>query len=286
MSAAISERVPVSAPLIRCQGVSLGYPGGPEILRGVDLDVRAGDFLAILGPNGCGKTTLLRAILGLLPPRAGMITWFGGTRGVEYSTALAVRPGYVPQRHALSDLFPFSTFEVVLMGRFGRLGPFARPDDEDREKALASLRDVGLEEKADASFRDLSGGQKQRALLARALCSDPHLLVLDEPTNDLDLSGESSVMGLVSEMRRAGRCSVVFVSHLMHVVASYAERVAVVRDGGLEIGSVDAMFTEERLRALYGADITVLELPDGRRLVAPSRPAAAGGVAPIGEAAP
>lgn len=255
------------SPLISCKGLSLGYKGGPEVIHSVDLEVRQGDFLAILGPNGCGKTTLLLAMLGLLSPREGQITWFG-PQGDGTNDPLIVRPGYVPQRHSLSALYPFTAYEVVLMGRFGRMGPVRRPSANDRDAAHQALDEAGLADLANHPFRDLSGGQKQRTLLARALCSEPSLLILDEPTNDLDLAGEAAVMGLVLDLQRAGRCTVVFVSHLMHVVAAYARRVAIMADGQLEVGDASHMLTPEHLTRLYGTKVLVTALEDGRPVVA------------------
>ena len=258
--------------LVELRGVSLGY-GQRPVLAGVDLTVGAGDFLAIVGPNGSGKTTLLRAILGVLAPLAGTAI----NRG---------RIGYAPQRSAPDPVFPLTAAEVVAMGM---LGPDQQPWAERRWRgplrdlarafgveiqgpvqraAREALQACGMADHADARFRDLSGGQKQRVLVARALVSQPDVLVLDEPTNDLDLRGEHEVMHLVRELHRAGK-TVIMVSHLLHVVARYAKTLAFIHDGGLREGPATEMLTAERLQALYGIPVELGQLA-GHTTVSPA----------------
>src|SRR5207248_868848 len=160
--------------------VRLGY-GAHVVLPSVDLEVEPGDFLAIVGPNGSGKTTILRAILGVLKPLAGEMRAPEGC-------------GYSPQRRALDTIFPFTVEEVVAMGLQGERPPLSRLLPSHRERIEKALAACGVEKLAQRPFRDLSGGQQQRSLVARALVSDPKVLVLDEPTNDLDLSGENDIM--------------------------------------------------------------------------------------------
>jgi ABC-type Mn2+/Zn2+ transport system ATPase subunit len=267
-------------PLVSLASAQLGY-GQSVILSGVDLRVDPGDFLAIIGPNGSGKTTLLRAILGVLPPQAGSVERQG-------------RIGYAPQRSSPDPVFPLRAREVVAMGLLGAeqqpwaerhvWGPLrdaARslrlpvPDDAVRERSLEALEACGIGDKAEVRFRDLSGGQKQRVLVARALVSEPDVLVLDEPTNDLDLRGEHEVMQLVRTLWQGGK-TVIMVSHLLHVVARYAQRLAFIHDGGLREGSAEEMLTQERLQGLYGIPVEVGELA-GFRTVAPADDAPGGG---------
>lgn len=233
------------------RAVQLRY-GEHVVLEGVDLEVPRGDLLAVLGPNGSGKTTLLRAMLGTLAPARGACVRRG-------------RVGYAPQRGALDPVFPFTTREVVAMGLLG--GP-RRAREDERAAVTRALEACGLLAKADAPFRDLSGGQRQRALVARALVSEPDVLVLDEPTNDLDLRGEHEVMELVRGLHAAGR-TVVFVSHALHVVARYARRIAFLSGRTVSSGPADEMLAAPRLAALYGLDVVVGEV-GGRRVVAPA----------------
>lgn len=254
----MSESDPSSPLVFELRGVRLRY-GEQAVLDGVDLDVQRGDFLAVVGPNGSGKTTLLRAMLGTLAPAGGACTRRG-------------RVGYAPQRGALDPVFPFTAREVVAMGLLG--GP-RRGRAEEAAAVTRALEACGLLRKGDAAFRDLSGGQRQRALVARALVAEPDVLVLDEPTNDLDLKGEHEVMELVRELHAAGR-TVVFVSHMLHVVARYARRIAFISGRTVVSGPAEDMLTAPRLAELYGMDVVVGEV-DGRRVVAPAR--APGGAA-------
>ncbi len=242
---------------IRVEKAAIGYRSR-VLIRAVDLDLGPGDFLAIVGPNGSGKTTLLRTILGVIPPLSGRVRRAGLL-------------GYAPQRQELDPIFPFSASEVVAMGL---LRP--RTDDEPEPnagdcaaKVAQALEDCGIADQAEQAFRDLSGGQRQRALLARALVSDPDILVLDEPTNDLDLAGEHEVMELVSALNEAGR-GVVIVSHMLHVVARHARTLALIHDGRIDQGAMETMLVPDRLERLYGIPVAVHELDRGR-MVAPLR---------------
>lgn len=242
---------------IRIAGGRLGYDG-PAVLEAVELEVRQGEFLAVVGPNGTGKTTLLRAILGVLPLQAGSRTVDG-------------RLGYSPQRSALDPIYPFTAAEVVAMGLLGEADRAVSPE-EGAQRVAAALDACGVQNLADTPLRDLSGGQKQRVLVARALVPGPDVLVLDEPTNDLDLRGEHEVMELLSKLNAEGR-TVIMVTHLLHLVATYAERLAFIHDGGLRTGSAADMLTAESLETLFGTRVVVGEV-DGRRVIAPYREAA------------
>jgi ABC-type Mn2+/Zn2+ transport system ATPase subunit len=159
-----------STELLRFENASIGY-GRRTILRDLNFSIRGGDYLAIVGSNGSGKTTLLRAMLGLLKPLSGSISAVAGR---------TLHLGYVPQLQSVDEYFPLTVSEVVLMGRYGRLGALRRPAKADRERAHAALNEVGIAHLSTRLYRELSGGQKQRALIARALTSGPDLLVLDE----------------------------------------------------------------------------------------------------------
>jgi ABC-type Mn2+/Zn2+ transport system ATPase subunit len=252
--------------LIAFNDVDLGY-GRRTVLKGIDFDVQRGDFLGIVGPNGAGKTTLLKAILGLLKPMSGMIAL----------TAEGLRIGYVPQRETVDTLFPLTVMDIVLMGRYARLGAVGRPGRLDREAAFAAMEHVGITDLANRSYPNLSGGQKQRALIARALVGDPNLLILDEPTNGMDLVSETAIMELVRRLHDVDRITVLMVSHLLNTVSNYARRIAIVGDGSLREGTVEEMVTTEALSALYQMQVQVISL-DGRRVILP--PEAGSHVAP------
>lgn len=244
--------------IVELDDASLGY-GGRALLRGVSAAVLPGDFLAVVGPNGGGKTTLLRTLLGLLPPVAGR-------RAVEG----ALRVGYVPQRDHVDPLWPLSTGDVVLMGRAPGAGPGRRLGPADREAAARALARVGLADQARRSFGTLSGGQRQRTLIARALAAEPSLLALDEPTNGMDPAAELSAMDLLRDLHAAGGLAVVMISHRLEAVANYARRLAFVdQEQGLwAIGPLEEMLRPEALSRLYGRDVVVRE-EGGRRFVYP-----------------
>jgi ABC-type Mn2+/Zn2+ transport system ATPase subunit len=246
------------APLIRLEDASLGY-GGRTLLTGVSVAVEADDFLAVVGPNGGGKTTLLRTLLGLLPLVAGR-------RAAE--SPLGV--GYVPQRDHVDALWPLGCGDVVLMGRIPGVGPWRRLGRADVEAAERALARVGLEALWKRPFGTLSGGQRQRTLIARALASEPRLLALDEPTNGMDPSAELSAMDLLRDLHRAGGIAVVMISHRLEAVANYARRLAFVdKDQGLwKVGRLEEMLRPEALSRLYGREVIVRE-EDGRRFVYP-----------------
>lgn len=243
--------------LIAFEKVDLGY-GRRRVLTSIDFDVEQGDFLGIVGPNGAGKTTLLKAILGLLQPTAGVVT-----RSVE-----GLRIGYVPQRDSVDTLFPLTVLDIVLMGRYTRLGPIARPGAADRVMAMKALEHVGMSDMANRAYPNLSGGQKQRTLIARALVGDPNLLILDEPTNGMDLVSERAIMELVRRLHDQDNITVLMVSHLLNTVVNYAKRIAIVGDGSLREGTVAEMVTNRSLTDLYRMEVLVIEV-DGRRVVLP-----------------
>jgi manganese/zinc/iron transport system ATP- binding protein len=245
--------------LITFEKVDLGY-GQRQVLTGIDFDVVAGDFLGIVGPNGAGKTTLLKAILGLVKPMAGRVT----------VAAEGVRIGYVPQRESVDTLFPLTVLDIVLMGRYSLLGPFARPGKRDMEAAMRALEHVGIAGLARRPYPNLSGGQKQRTLIARALVGEPNLLILDEPTNGMDLVSEKAIMDLVRHLHDEDRITVLMVSHLLNTVVNYARRIAIVGEGTLQEGMVADMVTEQGLTGLYGIAVQVAQV-DGRLVVLPGR---------------
>jgi ABC-type Mn2+/Zn2+ transport system ATPase subunit len=245
--------------LIVFEKVDLGY-GHRRVLTGIDFDVVAGDFLGIVGPNGAGKTTLLKAILGLLKPMAGTIT----------RTGEDLRIGYVPQRESVDTLFPLTVLDIVLMGRYTRIGPFARPGRQDTERAMKALEHVGIAELAHRPYPNLSGGQKQRTLIARALAGEPNLLILDEPTNGMDLVSEKAIMELVRLLHDEDRITVLMVSHLLNTVVNYARRIAILGDGVLREGQVEEMVTSPGLTELYGIPVQVVNVEE-RLVVLPAQ---------------
>ncbi|HHT49838.1 MAG TPA: ABC transporter ATP-binding protein [Firmicutes bacterium] len=204
--------------VIELHNVSFAYEQR-FILEGIDLKVAAGDFFAIIGPNGGGKTTLLRLLLGNLEPVRGEIKVFN--RPPRKARRFI---GYVPQQGNLDRDFPVSALEVVLMGRLAPNRLFPRYQKNDYEAAYTAMRAVGVEGLAATRFGDLSGGQKQRTLIARALVAKPQLLILDEPTSSVDYGVAQEIYQLLARLNQ--EVTIVLVSHDLGYVASHLQKVA------------------------------------------------------------
>jgi ABC-type Mn2+/Zn2+ transport system ATPase subunit len=249
----------MQACVIEFCNVALGY-GRKIVLQGVNLGIKAGDFVGLVGPNGSGKTTFLRGLLGILSPRQGEI------RLTPPPEARRLDFGYVPQEKAVDHVFPLSVLEVVLMGRFKQLGPCRRPRPADHTLALQSLDHVGLESLAPAAFQELSGGQKQRVLIARALAAEPHILVLDEPTSGMDLPSEKHLMALIKALHEQERLTLVLATHNLNLVAQYAQQLALFTQGEVLVGEATTLLSTQRLSQVYHMPVTVTEI-DGKRFV-------------------
>lgn len=260
----------MSAPLVQFDHATLGY-GRRVVLSDLTFDIPPGDFLGLVGPNGAGKTTILRAILGSLKPLSGMVT-----------IAPDLRFGYVPQRDSVDYNFPLKVTDVVMMGRYDRIGVGRRPSQNDRRLALDALDHVGIADLAERQLSALSGGQKQRTLIARALVGEPNILVLDEPTNGMDLVSTTQILSLVRELHERDNITVLMVSHALNEVANYVERIALTLEGGFRIGNVDEIMNEQVLSGMYGIPVEVDRVGGhrivvARRLMKQDRVAAAGG---------
>jgi ABC-type Mn2+/Zn2+ transport system ATPase subunit len=258
----------VSEPLVTLERAAVGY-GGRPILSDVAVAVAPGDFLAMVGPNGGGKTTVLLSLLGAIPLLAGRLV-----------RSRPLRVGYVPQREHVDTIWPFTAGEVALMGRFAALGPWRRPGREDVEEVRRAMARVGIEQLAGHPYGELSGGQRQRTLIARALAANPELLALDEPTNGMDPAAELATMDLLRELHGGGQLAIVMVSHRLEAVANYARSLAFVdKDQVLfRVGPLEEMLRPDALARLYGRPVAVREL-DGRRIVYPTE----GGTTRAGE---
>lgn len=230
--------------LLTLNHLTVGY-GHHPIVKDIQLSIDQGDFLGVMGPNGTGKTTLLKTLLGLLKPLSGSIDRSDAAQGDSLF-------GYVPQRESLDTHFPLTALEVALMGRFGRLGPFRRPKSADMVLAVSCLQRTGMDALAGRQFRTLSGGQKQRVLIARALASEPRILLLDEPTNGMDMISERAIMELLLQLQREKNTTIVFVTHLMATIERYARRVALITsDGALLVGEKSKMLSADVLSKAY-----------------------------------
>ncbi len=203
-------------PVIEMQGVSFSY-NGQEAVSQASCRVEDGDFVSVVGPNGGGKTTLVKLIMGLIRPQQGWVKVFGGP-----PEKARRRMGYLPQRLESDPRFPVTVMEVVLMGCLGGPG-WGRYGRAARMASAAALERMELADQAERPFASLSGGQRQRALIARALAGEPRLLILDEPTANVDPSMEQELFDLLSRLNQ--EMTIVVVSHDLGVVSSYVRKV-------------------------------------------------------------
>jgi ABC-type Mn2+/Zn2+ transport system ATPase subunit len=207
-------------PLVSLRAADLGYDGVP-VLQSVDLDIGAGDLIAMAGPNGAGKTTIFRTILGFIPAIGGVLI-----RNCALNEF-----GYVPQSSALDSSFPITAREVVAMGGFGRLKPYQGLPGREKRHLQDVLEQVELAHLAGRSFFSLSGGQRQRMLIARALMVGPKILILDEPLSGVDPESQKAIGELLLKLNRDEGKAIFFSSHDLRMVRSVTDKILRVDDG-------------------------------------------------------
>jgi zinc transport system ATP-binding protein len=227
--------VPVA---IELHEVSFAYPGGMPVLERVDLAIEQGEFVAVAGPNGGGKTTLMRLALGLERPRGGEALLYGQP---AHSFRARQRLGYLAQRATLGIDAPATVREIVSAGRLPVRGLLRRFNGEDRRAVEGAIERVGLASVAERPVQRLSGGQQQRAYIAKALAGHPDLLVLDEPTTGVDVEAQEAFAGLLAELNGELGVTIVYVSHEFGAVESFVERIVLVRSQIVFDGSPDAL---------------------------------------------
>ncbi len=230
--------------LVSTRDLRGGYVRGSDVLGGVDFDVAAGEIVAILGPNGGGKTTLFRALLGELPFRSGDVRLPG-------------RPAYVPQTEGARLDFPVSAHDVALMGAYGRTPWFRRVARDDRVRADEALARVGLADQAHTRFGALSGGQRQRVLIARALVQDAPVLLLDEPLSGVDRPSAAQIERVFAELRAEGRALLVATHDVAQAKAW--PRVLCLNHGPVAFGAPGEVLSTDVLRATYGDELVILD---------------------------
>jgi len=231
--------------IIETQNLNFAYDQQP-VIWGVNLRIQSGDFMAMIGPNGGGKTTLLKLMLGLLNADSGSIRIFG-----KKPQDVSHRIGYVPQDVHVNQNFPISTADVVLMGKLKPAKGWFRHSKEDRLAARQALEQVGMQKFRDQRIGQLSGGQKQRVLIARALVTDPDILFLDEPTSSIDTKGQNEFYALLKELNH--KITIIVVSHDLMVISRYVKSVACVNQRLHYHGQAE--LTGEMIEMMYDCKI-------------------------------
>lgn len=246
------------ASRIRLQNATFSY-GERLIFCDLDLDLAEGQILSLLGPNGCGKTTLLRCTAGLLPLQSGKVLLNGADLTALDETRRAQVLGFVFQEHNV--LFPYQVLELVRMGRAPHLGLFSVPTAHDTEIAQRAIETVGLKNLSHKRYTEISGGERQLALIARALAQEPQVLLLDEPTSHLDFGNQMLVLETVRQLAKEQGLAVLMATHAPDHALFVADRVALMKGGKfLALGSPEEAMTEENLRSLYRIDIKMVDV--------------------------
>ncbi len=239
---------------VNISNASFGYDDH-MVFKNVYLDVLPGEVLCLLGPNGCGKTTLLRCINGALKLNKGSIRMGDKEISKMTSTDIARSVGFVFQEH--SAPFPYSVIDVVSMGRAPHLKLFSAPASRDLEIAYKALETVGMIHLRDKPYTQISGGERQLVLIARTIAQEPDVILLDEPTSHLDLKNQTLILRMINRLARHG-LSIVMSSHLPNQALLYSSRVVLMREGGiLATGNPDEVISEKNLREIYGIDVKI-----------------------------
>ncbi len=235
--------------LIKLENVSFSY-GGATVLQDIDLEIEQGEFLGLVGPNAGGKSTLLKLMLGLIKPSRGRVTLFGKSPRTG-----RVKIGYCPQYTQFSRNYPITVEEVVLLGRLGKARVLGGYSKQDREIARSAMRSTEVESIRTENISDLSGGQLQRVLIARALACEPEVLILDEPTANIDQRVEVDIFQLLKQFNE--RMTIIVVSHDIGFISEYVTRVACLNR--TLVCHETSELTGESIEHLYGSHVSMIE---------------------------
>ncbi|ERP31959.1 metal ABC transporter ATP-binding protein [Chitinivibrio alkaliphilus] len=240
--------------LLSYTDVTLGY-GARTILEKVNLCVEQGDFFGLVGPNGAGKSTLIKSMLGLLKAQSGKILWNPET----------VQKGYVPQRENIDPIWPMRVRDILRLTHCSLRGPFHRHRGED-SRVMEEMERIGIAHLANQTLDTLSGGELQRLLLARALITDPQVLILDEPTAAMDLVSSNRFLSLINTLHEERNMTVIIVTHDLPSLVHRAHRIGIIQDGQLHSGTTREMITSEKLSEIYQENLAVSTI-DGRTII-------------------
>ena len=245
--------------LLLAENITCGY-GGRPVVRDISFSLYTGDFLGVIGPNGCGKSTLIRALTNILTLTAGRVSFRGSDIRKLSQRALARQVAVIPQNTA--PLFGFSVLEMVMMGRTPHLTRLQRAGEKDLILAQEALRQTDMYHLRDRKITELSGGERQRAVIARALVQEPALLLLDEPDSHLDIGHQIDIFGLLEHLNRTRNLTLFCVSHNLNLASAYCHRLMLMQDGRLAAaGTSQEIMTPDNIREVYGVDAVVYPSP-------------------------
>lgn len=231
-------------------------------LEDITLDIMEGEFVGVIGPNGSGKTTFLKGILGLILPTRGTLQIFD-CACEKLRCHHRARIGYLPQKDLVDPSYPITTSEVVTMGRYGALGLFRRPSRLDREISQDALEAVHMAKLGNLPFGSLSGGQQQRVLIARALAQRPEILLLDEPTTGIDATTQRRLIDLVRNLHREYRLTIIFVTHDINIISPFVDSLVLLKTRLYGKGPPREILTQKTLSQVYGEEILLAERDKG-----------------------
>lgn len=246
-------------PALEINHLTVSYTQKP-VLWSVDLEVPQGKIVGVVGPNGAGKSTLLKAIMNIIPVSSGRVKIFG-----EDLDQVRSRVSYVPQRESVDWDFPASVFDVVMMGRYGKLGLFKRPDKKDRDAVMDCLDKVGMVGFSNRQISQLSGGQQQRVFIARALAQEADFYLLDEPFAGVDAATEKAIIELLRKMALENKTLLV-VHHDLQSVRNYFDWMILLNVHLVASGPTSEVYSEENIQKAYGGRLTLLS--DVRNIIA------------------
>ncbi len=235
-------------PLVELRNASLGY-GRKAVLQGVNLSVKPGEFWGILGHNGSGKTTMLKTLLGLIPPLRGQLAETGTMLGQP-------RFGYVPQKEKLDAIYPLTSHAVAAMGTYRKVDLFARLRGHRTDELIKRcLRECGATEFAGRQYSELSGGQRQRVLIARALAAEPELLVLDEPLSGIDITTQRAILQLLKRLKEDKGLTILMVSHRIQAEKDLFTHIAWVDEGKVQAGPAAEILAHSHVREVFRSEL-------------------------------
>jgi len=233
--------------ILKADQLCVHYDKHP-VLWNVSLEIPKNQMVAIIGPNGAGKSTFVKAVLNLVEPFSGSVNF------LEEGCSIA----YVPQKESIDWTFPISAFEVVLMGRYGKLGYFKKPKEKDKLDAIKMLDVVGMKTLKDKQINQLSGGQKQRLFIARALMQDPDILFLDEPFTGIDMATEKLIIDVLKKLKDENK-TIFIVHHDLRTLRHYFDWVILLNTYLVDSGPIDMVLTKENIEKTFGNTLSLFE---------------------------